>query len=341
METAVNKRYMPAMQKNGLNQTAFIEATKKQMAQALYWDSTQTNTAEPQLAQAARHLVFAPGAKHARPILVYCLGRSVQADDKRLIDAAVAAEFIHSASLLHDDVIDSGEMRRGRECVNVKWDPLTAVLAGDLLLAEAIKGLGACPRALTGEALEVVANMSRSTMLEAQIRGSLTMSLDQWHFIANGKTAGIFKWCGRAAAHLGHHETALSHFSEFGRLFGLAFQLADDLLDLDLNSNKTPFADIRNQNASYPLILAMTMSDKFRNELAALWSSPNTSEKEIMRLGNWLSKSDAVSESRQQAIALTERAITALGPYKDNPHCQNVSEWAKILAQRLQLAEAV
>ena len=329
------------MKMSGLNQTAFIEATQKQMNEALYWGSIAENGPQPELAKAAKHLVFAPGAKHARPILVYCLGHSVEAKWNRLIDAAVAAEFIHSASLLHDDVIDGGEMRRGRECVNVKWNPLTAVLAGDLLLAEAIKGLAKCPRHVTTEALEVVANMSRSTMLEAQIRGSMNMTLQQWHFIANGKTAEIFRWCGRAAAHLGQEPNALEPFSEFGRLFGLAFQMADDLLDLDENSNKTPFADIRNKNASHPLIVAMDKSEGFRNELAKAWSKPSMDETEIRQLGMAIKEIGAAEISRAKALELTDAAIEALGDFSKRDGCREVTAWADILAQRLQLAEAV
>ena len=324
-----------------IDQPAFIEATQKQMDQALYWGSISENGPQPELAKAAKHLVFAPGAKHARPILVYCLGHSVKASLDRLVDAAVAAEFIHSASLLHDDVIDGGEMRRGRECVNVKWNALTAVLAGDLLLAEAIKGLSKCPRQRTTEALEVVANMSRSTMLEAQIRGSMNMSLKQWQFIANGKTAEIFRWCGRAAAHLGEDPSAIGPFSEFGRLFGLAFQMADDLLDLDENSNKTPFADIRNKNASHPLIIAMDKSPNFRRDLAKSWAKPKMEEAEIRRLGQAVKEIGAAEISRSEALKLTDAAIEALGSFVEKEGCRQVTAWADILAQRLHLAEAV
>ena len=213
----------------------FLECVEQRISQALAWNIDDSQYPQPQLAAAAEHLCKAQGAKRARPKLAYYFGISIDSDLDLLADVAVTAEFIHGASLLHDDVIDDGKIRRGNPTVNVVWDNLTAVLAGDLLLSESIKGLRRCPRVIAQEALDIVSEMTRATMLESHLRGSTSINKQQWIYIARGKTASMFRWCGRSAAFLGGSPEAAEHFRLFGDHFGIAFQMAEkEISDIDL-----------------------------------------------------------------------------------------------------------
>ena len=325
-----------------MNKDNFIDIVEQRISTALSWDEQASWSDMPTLAAAARHLCLARGAKRARPKLCYFFGIAVNSDFDLLADAAVCGEFIHSASLLHDDVIDSGTLRRGLETVNVRWDPLTAVLAGDLLLAESIKGLKRCPRDVAQEALTVVADMTRSTMLEAHIRAQSNVFLKQWHYIAEGKTASMFRWCGRAAAALSPEPEAMDAFGQFGTHFGLAFQMADDLLDLQPSaSGKTQFADLRNKNPSYPIILATELSSGFKSELEKAWRSEHLSEEKIQQLGRSIIATGAADRTFEAVRKEVERGLEHLGDYIQRPGCRDIAAWAESMWQRFAREEAV
>src|SRR5690349_5575964 len=111
------------------------------------------------LQAAGAHLVLAPGAKRIRPWLVAFLGAQWDLPAESLVELAVASELIHTASLLHDDVVDSGALRRGRPTVNACWGNKVAVLGGDWTLTSAFRALWRYPQALTVYAVEVVSEM--------------------------------------------------------------------------------------------------------------------------------------------------------------------------------------
>ena len=320
----------------------FLNLVEEQIISSLAWDKEASWSDRPTLAAAAQHLCMASGAKRARPKLCYFFGLAVEADFDRLVDVAVTGEFIHGASLLHDDVIDSGTLRRGSPTVNMKWDNITAVLAGDLLLAESIKGLHRCPRSVAQEALEVVAEMTRSTMLEAHIRGSTDVPIRQWEYIAEGKTSSMFRWCGRSTARLSEDEQAVEAFGLFGSHFGIAFQMADDLLDIrPTDSGKTPFADIRNKNPSYPLILAQDLSPNFRQQLKQAWTQEELSEDEIFDLGKQVIHTGALDQTRIIIEEKINLAIEALGSYVHRPGCREIAMWVRNICKSLPQSEAV
>ena len=320
----------------------FLNLVEDQIISSLAWDKESSWSDRPTLAAAAQHLCMASGAKRARPKLCYFFGLAVDSDFDRLVDVAVTGEFIHGASLLHDDVIDSGILRRGAPTVNVQWDNITAVLAGDLLLAESIKGLHRCPRSVAQEALDVVAEMTRATMLETHIRGSTNVPIRQWEYIAKGKTASMFRWCGRATARLANDDQAVEAFGQFGDHFGVAFQMADDLLDIrPTDSGKTPFADIRNKNPSYPLILAQDLSAAFRDKLHQAWNREKLSEEEIFELGQQVIQTGALDQTRITIEDKINRAIEALGPYVHRPGCREIAMWVRNICKSLPQSEAV
>jgi len=324
------------------NKNHFLQLVEQQIVKTLQWDEQSSFCAEPMLFAAARHLCLADGAKRARPKLIYFFSQALQLNSQLIVDIAVTSEFIHNASLLHDDVIDNGTIRRGNPTVNVVWDNLTAVLAGDILLSESIKGLKDCPRLVAQEALELVSEMSKATMLEAHIRNSTSVSLEQWNYIAKGKTASMFQWCGRSVGYLDDNLKAAECFGGFGKHFGIAFQMADDLLDIQqLESGKTPFADLRNRNPSYPMILAQQLSPGFTKDLKNAWSKDQISEKEIISLGNAIISTGAAEQTYDQIQKEVNLSVESLGEYVNKPGCQTIAQWALAMCHRFKRTEAV
>ncbi len=324
------------------NKNHFLQLVEQQIKETLEWDSKASFSAEPTLFAAAKHLCLSKGAKRARPKLIYFFSEALQINTSLAIDIAVTSEFIHSASLLHDDVIDTGTLRRGSPTANVVWDDLTAVLAGDILLAESIKGLKKCPRVISIEALQLVSEMTKATMLEAHIRNDHNVTTEQWNYIAKGKTASMFQWCGRSVGHIANDMKAVECFDKFGKHFGIAFQLADDLLDIyPRESGKTPFADLRNRNPSYPIILALQNSNHFSRALRNAWESELNTEDEIASLGESLISTGAAEQTLEKIQNEVDLSIDALEGYVNLPGIQIIAQWALEMCLRLKKSEAV
>jgi geranylgeranyl pyrophosphate synthase len=324
------------------NKNHFLERFESQMTEILSWDEKASFSPEPVLFAAARHLCLAQGGKRARPKLVYFFSKGLDIHAPQVIDIAITAEFIHNASLLHDDVIDNGTLRRGIPTANVVWDNVTAVLAGDILLSESIRILTDCPRVVATEALELVSIMTKATMLETHVRQKTDVSLEQWEYIALGKTSSMFRWCGRAIGFLAEDLEAVECFGEFGQHFGIAFQLADDVLDIQHDdSGKTPFADIRNKNPNYPIILSCIRYPEFRKKLEKAWAMDEIPEDIIQELGSDILHSPVLQECIDRIQQEVTLSIQLLGKYTERPGCREIAQWALSMCSRFQKIEAV
>lgn len=287
------------------------------------------------LGQAARHLVLAPAAKRARPRLVQSFGLAVGAPQDGLVDIAVAAELIHAASLLHDDVVDAGTQRRGRPTANALWGGDVAVLSGDLLLSTALLTLAPHPQAVTTAAAEAVVSMSRAALLELDSRRRRSFDLARWRAIAAGKTGALFAWCGEAAAQLAGDEDAARRFRRFGEHAGIAFQLLDDLADFAPASGKDRYADLRNANPSWPCWWAADADADLAARLLGLWGPGSAGPDAIAGVATAIVATGALGAASREADREMRLATEALGPYAERPGCAQVLA----LMQRLRPAE--
>lgn len=313
----------------------FLHEVEARIEEALRQQAPDGLERSEVLLEAGRHLATAPGAKRARPRLVHHFGQIVGATDPdSLFPIALAAEFIHGASLLHDDVVDAGTMRRGRPTANARWNNSVAVLGGDVMLCLAIAALGGLPRQVTREAVELVATMSRAAILEVETRGDIDLSLDQWRAIAAGKTGSLFGWCGRAPAYLVEDAEAAARFERCGERLGVAFQLADDLRDLaDDDSGKDRFSDIRNRNPSYPVLWAVAQHEPLREDLRALWASEHISREDALAMGLRVLETGAAETTRGAILEHVGQAFDALGAYRERSGGPAVISWAESLSR--------
>jgi geranylgeranyl pyrophosphate synthase len=305
---------------------------------------TQTiaGTDHPLLRRAAQYLCLGPepgaaSGKRIRPRLVWAFAHCLDQPPQRvaLLDVAVAAELIHSGSLLHDDVLDQGQLRRGRKTVNVRWGNTVAVLAGDMMLVRALALLRDYPPAVCATAVETVASMTEAVISEVEARGQLGLSPEHWRGIASGKTGALFGWCGRAVALLAGAPEAAEDLARCGRALGIAFQLADDLIDLvGDRSGKTRYSDLRNRELSYPILVAAASSAEDRAAITALWQTDQPAEEAVRRVGRRLLAGVALSRTVLQISRELEGARRALAPYRRRAGGLVIERWAEALGRQ-------
>jgi len=216
----------------------------ERQVEGLDWQVNDRFGTAPGLAAPAHHLLAA-GGKRVRPLLIALLGRALDVPFERLSSCAVAAELVHTATLLHDDILDGATTRRGRITAHLKYGAHTAILSGDALLSKAISDMAELgdPEILKRLA-QTVRELVEGECLQADLMGQVHSDVEAVLEVARRKTASLFAWAGWVSGH------RAGRFSEelfrFGTHLGLAFQLLDDILDWEgKNTGKPPFLDLQ------------------------------------------------------------------------------------------------
>ncbi|MBX3223951.1 MAG: polyprenyl synthetase family protein [Labilithrix sp.] len=290
-------------------------------------------------AESAQHL-FDAGGKRVRPLGLLLAAACFGAIDARARDLGAAAELVHMATLLHDDVIDDGDQRRGRPTSRRVWGNAVSVLAGDMLLVEALRlasaGAGSSD---TATWTELVATLGRLVDGEIiQLRGRLAVSLDEATYfeIVRGKTASLFEWALRAGARTGGASAAsVDALGRFGGAIGVAFQLVDDLLDYDGDAaatGKTLFADLAEGKVTLPLIRAASGGAPVDALVARVREGDEAAARE---LGRVVRESGACERVRQLARGETDRALAELAIVPRCPAREALADVARGLAARV------
>lgn len=215
----------------------------------------------------AGHLVAA-GGKRLRPALT-ALGALAIGYDRPIHRLMCAGELIHLGSLLHDDVVDDGLVRRGRPAAHVLYGNAVSVLTGDFCLARAVllaaeEGGHACVTALS----RAVVEMAEGEVLQLQRAGDLHTGRDVYFDVVERKSAALIAFCAAAAAHAVDDAPAAAALERFGRAVGIAFQITDDVIDYYDNTGKAAGADLRERKVTLPLLYAMESDPQLRDELA-------------------------------------------------------------------------
>ncbi|MET0295260.1 MAG: polyprenyl synthetase family protein [Phenylobacterium sp.] len=218
----------------------------------------------PVIPALAEHLI-AGSAKRLRPLLTVAAARVAGAQDDACLKLAAAVEFIHTATLLHDDVVDSSELRRGKVAAHLIWGAPSSVLVGDFLFARAFELM---VEAGSMAALGILASASRviaeGEVLQLTRAHDLGLTQEVYLQIIGAKTAELFAAAAEAGAvSAGADPQRRAALRRFGQELGIAFQLVDDVLDYAGTSEalgKNPGDDFREGKATLPLILAMARS---------------------------------------------------------------------------------
>lgn len=239
--------------------------------------------------RAAGHLLEQAG-KRIRPICVLLASRfgadSWTAERQQQVrQLAVAVELVHAATLLHDDVIDEGTERRGALTSRMVYSNSASILAGDQLFVEALSRVESAGRPeLLRSLLLVIGEMIAAEAKQLQARGTFEGDRERYLEVLHGKTAALFRWGLEAGAVMaGLSESEIEILRRVGVYLGMAFQLVDDVLDFDKNSQdigKDVLSDLKQGKLTWPLILACEQVEGFK---AALIEAFRTDSEEAMR----------------------------------------------------------
>jgi octaprenyl-diphosphate synthase len=298
-----------------------------------------TRDAEPRLQAAARHLVSA-GGKRIRPMVSLLACGACGAEMKRAVPYAVAAEMTHSATLLHDDVIDDSPTRRGQEASRVIWGNSVSVLAGDWLLTRALEivaGSAARDAALP-PLLVTMRRLVEGEVLQLSLRGAFKATERQYLDVVIGKTASLFGWAAAAGAWAaGVTGEVPSALSRFGEGIGIAFQLVDDALDYAADPEllgKRLGSDLVEGKATLPLIRAVEAEPALRERLRLLVDGKAETAVVAGEVIAAVKRVGGVEAARAMAREHTRDALAALEKVPDGIHRRALREAAGTLTER-------
>lgn len=269
--------------------------------------------------QAAAYLLSLPG-KRVRPLCVALSARCAgQTSPDGVVELAAAAELVHAATLLHDDVIDQGTERRGKDCARIIYGNSASILAGDHLLLIALQNVRRLGQPeLLADLMDVVSGMVAAEALQLERRERFDPNPDIYDAVVEGKTAALFCWAMRAGGIIGglnpRHADALA---DAGRDLGIAFQLVDDALDLTRSPaeiGKDGLLDLREGKLTWPLIVACEKDPSMVTLLSSVASDPGLLDDagRCARLVGRILATDCVEATRARAKAKAGQAIESL-----------------------------
>jgi octaprenyl-diphosphate synthase len=277
---------------------------------------------EERLSEIALHLIGA-GGKRVRPavaLLVFRACNGTVLND--IVDVAVALELIHSASLLHDDIIDGNQVRRGRDSARRKFGVAETLVTGDFLFSRAFQICGRFDERLIHWAAEACIALTEGEILQGRFRRNPAVTYDTYLEIINRKTASLFEVGARTAAYLaGAEDATVEAMARCGRHVGLTFQMIDDLLDVtgsESTLGKPVGIDVREGNPSLPIVLALAADD----ELRALFAQAELSDSEVATVLNRLRRPSVVERAHRLAIEHAGIAREALYSLPDSAYRQ-------------------
>lgn len=235
---------------------AELEQFREAFRKTLYSDN-------PLLEQAVEHLLKAPG-KQLRPLLVLLAARMVGEVNEKVIRVALALEMLHTASLVHDDVVDESDRRRGLPSVNALLSNQVAVLAGDFVLSKALE---CAAETEDVRVVRYIAQLGQSLadgeLLQLDSQDSEVLSEAVYFDIIGRKTASLFSLCARLGAMMaGGTEAEAERLAQYGKLIGICFQLRDDVFDYGTAEVGKPLGnDMKEGKLTLPTIYAVVHSD--------------------------------------------------------------------------------
>ncbi|MEJ7925484.1 polyprenyl synthetase family protein [Sphingobium sp. AN641] len=274
----------------------------------------------PLIPELAGHLI-AGGGKRMRPMLTLASAELLGYSGTRHHKLAAAVEFIHTATLLHDDVVDGSGLRRGRKTANIIWGNSASVLVGDFLFSRSFELM------VEDGSLKVLKILSNASAVIAEgevnqltAQRRIDTSEEQYLDIIGAKTAALFAAACRISAVVAERDEAQEHaLDAYGRYLGIAFQLVDDALDYESDGatmGKDAGDDFRDGKVTLPVILAYARGDEGER---AFWKAAiaghSISDDDLAHATGLLRRSGAIADTLARARHYGQRAIDALGMF--------------------------
>jgi len=287
---------------------------ERSFEQALQTDNT--------LLKEVLSVVLARRGKQLRPLLVLLSAKLCHGINEKTIQTAVALELLHTASLIHDDVVDGSDTRRGLPSVNARWNNKIAVLVGDYLLAKVINILSEIRNV---KILNIVSDMGRALsegeLLQLHSKDDMWITEKDYFRIIEHKTARLFAACCEAgAASSGatmKQETALSCF---GEELGICFQMQDDILDYSDSEElgKPTMGDIRDGKVTLPLLISLNRAPKQEAQRIIALTQQDFSLKTENDIKSFVLRYDGIRYAQQRMREHQQTALSALTAFREN-----------------------
>jgi octaprenyl-diphosphate synthase len=269
------------------------------------------------------HYIIKRKGKQMRPMFVFLTSKMLGEINDRTYDAASLIELLHTATLVHDDVVDDANERRGFFSINALWKNKIAVLVGDYLLSKVLL-LSIEKNNL--ELLHIVATavkeMSEGELLQIEKARKLDITEDIYFEVIRQKTASLISACCEAGAVASGRNEMRETMREFGELVGLAFQLKDDIFDYGTGEKigKPTGLDIRERKMTLPLIYALNNApSEVRRELLYIVKNKNEKSKSVKRAIEIVIQEGGVQYTHQRMMELTKKALDLLSTIPESP----------------------
>lgn len=292
----------------------------------------------PLLRVALNHLLQRQG-KMMRPILVLLSARSCGTVNEAVLHAAVALELLHTASLVHDDVVDESDRRRGQKSVNALMDNKVAVLVGDFLLSKALYHAAA-----TGSVrvVECVANLGQ-TLADGELKqlaniDSSVISEEAYYEVIRKKTASLFSACAEVGAFLaGGDDEHVQRMKMFGERVGVCFQLRDDIFDYDASHDvgKPSGNDMKEGKLTLPLIHSLLATgNSTMKDLAMKVRSGEATDADVEILLNFTHEQNGIDYAEEEMTRFSKEALEQLSSCSDEKILSSLRFYVNFVAQR-------
>ena len=291
----------------------------------------------PLVSQVSQYIVAA-GGKRLRPALLLLMCGALGYRGDQRYNLAAVVEFIHTATLLHDDVVDESTLRRGRATANEAFGNPASVLVGDFLYSRAFQMMVEAGDMRVMQTLAEATNViAEGEVLQLMNMHDATLSEDGYLRVIRSKTAKLFEASARLAALLAQSSLAVEHScADYGQALGTAFQVIDDVLDYDgdvSEMGKNLGDDLREGKTTLPLIIAMQRCTE--SERAVIRQAIETGGTDQMpQIIAIVQQTGALQATRDAAAAEAQRALDALQALPQNPYSNALGQLASQLLQR-------
>ncbi len=289
----------------------------------------------PLLQQASLHLLQA-GGKRIRPVFVLLSGKFGDYDIRVIKDVAVALELIHMASLVHDDVIDDADIRRGRPTIKNKWDNRFAMYSGDFIFAKSLELMSHIKNPLAHQILsKTIVELCIGEIEQIKDKYRFEQSLRDYLLRIKRKTALLIATsCQLGAIAAGVDEQVHRKLYRFGYYVGMSYQIIDDILDFtgtEEELGKPAGGDLLQGNITLPVLYAME-DERLRSEIVTVHEQ--MSQVEIARITNLVKQSGAIDKAFQISDRYLQKALTILEELPNNRSKKTLRDIARYIGKR-------
>ncbi len=280
------------------------------------------------------------GGKRVRPALLILAAKIFgEQVDQSVIRLATVMEFLHTATLVHDDIIDGAEFRRGRQAVSSQWGNDTAVLMGDWLYMTAFEtALRERNLDILDALTETTRKMTEGELIQLTLIGNMEITEEQHLEIVSRKTGYLFSACCRVGGILrGASLPQREALTRYGLYLGVAFQLVDDLLDFTSDATKLGkpvLSDLREGKVTLPLIRLLKKHPQCAPAVRAAMNEPAGQTERAREVLAMLAEYGELDRARNEAYAYAERARDVLKIFPDNPYRRAMEEIAEFIVER-------